>query len=350
MLLIVAHHYVVNSGLMSADGVICSNPASVHSLILLVVGMWGKIGINSFVLITGYFMCKSNISLKKFLKLFFEIMFYRIVIASIFWLTGYTRFSIKELIKVFIPVKDISNGFTSAYLVFFLFIPFLNVLLKNISERQHIKLLLLCGFLYVLLGSVPIFSVTFNYVSWFIVLYFISSYIRLYPKKCFDNNKLWGAMLVLFTTICVAGVILCAVIFKQNFYYFVTDSNKLFAVLEAVCAFMFFRNLKINNSRVINIIASATYGVLLIHANSDTMRNWLWVDTLGVVRVHSSGNGYLHIIISVIGIYAVCTALDLIRIYILEKPLFNKLDRVIINISYKYFDFENKICGKLNIR
>ncbi len=31
-------------------------------------------------------------------------------------------------------------------------------------------------------------------------------------------------------------------------------------------------------SRFINIIGAGTFGVLLIHANSETMRNWLWHD------------------------------------------------------------------------
>lgn len=48
MLSIVAHHYVVNSGLLAADGVVSSNPTTIHSLVLLLVGAWGKIGINSF--------------------------------------------------------------------------------------------------------------------------------------------------------------------------------------------------------------------------------------------------------------------------------------------------------------
>lgn len=56
MLTIVAHHYVVNSGLTAIDGPILANPLSVESIFLLIFGMWGKIGINCFVLITGYFM------------------------------------------------------------------------------------------------------------------------------------------------------------------------------------------------------------------------------------------------------------------------------------------------------
>ena len=67
MLLIVAHHYVVNSGLMS---VMKEEPLHIQSIFLYLFGMWGKTGINCFVMITGYFMCKSHISLRKFMKLF----------------------------------------------------------------------------------------------------------------------------------------------------------------------------------------------------------------------------------------------------------------------------------------
>ena len=49
MLLIVAHHYVVNSGLID---VMEENPLSSKSLYLYMIGMWGKTGINCFVLIT----------------------------------------------------------------------------------------------------------------------------------------------------------------------------------------------------------------------------------------------------------------------------------------------------------
>lgn len=61
MILIVAHHYVVNSGLTSLNGPLSACPTSFHSLLLLIIGAFGKTGINCFVFITGYFMCKSNI-------------------------------------------------------------------------------------------------------------------------------------------------------------------------------------------------------------------------------------------------------------------------------------------------
>lgn len=59
MLLIVAHHYVVNSGLLD---VMNQNILSANTTFYSLFGAWGKMGINCFVLITGYFMYKSQIT------------------------------------------------------------------------------------------------------------------------------------------------------------------------------------------------------------------------------------------------------------------------------------------------
>ena len=94
MLFIVAHHYVVNSGMMEQ---MSANPFAINSLFFYVFGAWGKIGINCFMMITGYFMCKSKITFKKFLKLLLEVMFYRWIIYAIFLFSGYEPFSLKTL-------------------------------------------------------------------------------------------------------------------------------------------------------------------------------------------------------------------------------------------------------------
>ena len=52
MLMIVAHHYVVNSGLTSADGPLMTDFSSGNSIFLTLFGAWGKTGINCFLMIT----------------------------------------------------------------------------------------------------------------------------------------------------------------------------------------------------------------------------------------------------------------------------------------------------------
>lgn len=351
MILIVAHHYVVNSGLTADGGPIYSNLLSKHSIFLLLLGAWGKIGINCFVLITGYFMCKLNITAKKFAKLFCEIMFYNLVINAVFWISGYEPFSFIGLLKALIPIKEISTDFTGTYLIFFLFIPFLNILVQKMNEKQHLRILLLCAFTYVFLGTFH--RVAMNYVSWFMVLYLISSYIRLYDKKIYANKKFWAIAMIGSVCLSICSVICCTFVYTKfgriTPYIFVTDSNTFLALLTALCSFMFFKNITIKYNKVINAFGASTFGVLLIHANSDTMRQWLWRDTLNNVGAYSYSWGYMHAILSVIVIFLVCSLLDMLRIRFIEKPFFVLWDKKWNGVLKKWNDFEGRICKRFNI-
>lgn len=318
MLAIIAHHYFVNSGLMEK---VSSGDPTGNSLFLILFGAWGKTGINCFLLITGYFMCKSQITLAKFMKLFLEVEFYKFVFAVIFFASGYTPFSVKAFIRAILPITSISDGFVSCFLVFYLLIPFLNILIRNMDRRKHLLLLGLLFFVYTLLPS-SFFYVSFNYVTWFSVLYFLSAYIRLYPAFGFSNARLWGIVsiaILLFSSLTIVGIYL---IKGSNYYFFVADSNKILAVATSVSLFLFFKNMRIEYSRFINATAGSVFGVLLIHANSDAMRQWLWRDILHNPAMLESGWLVFHAIGSVLGIFAVCTVIDQCRIHFLETPFF----------------------------
>lgn len=347
MILIVAHHYVVNSGLLDRGGPIYSNVSSSRSLFLLIYGAWGKIGINCFMLITGYFLCKSNITARKYAKLLLQVMFYRIVIQVIFWITGYAPFTLPEFVKMFIPVTNVGVSFTNAILVFYLFIPFLNILIRNMSEKQHLKILALTGFTYVFMGTVPFFHVIMNYVSWFMVLYLISSYIRLYPKDVFSNQRVWSFMLFGSIFLSIVSVVVCAWISDklglEMVYYFVTDSNTFLAVVTALSAFMFFKNLDMRHSKFINKVAASTFAVLLIHAHSDTMRQWLWVDVLKNTEIFYSNFVYVHALVSVLAVYIICTVLDFVFKNIIEKPFFALWDKKWDTVLGAYSATKNKL-------
>ncbi len=353
MLLIIAHHYVVNSGLTDLTGPVYANPMSTASLFLLIFGAFGKIGINCFVLITGYFMCQSKISAKKFAKLFFELMFYRIIINFIFLISGYEPLTVKAVLLTLIPFKSVATNFTGCYLIFFLCIPFLNILIHNLNEKQHIRLTFLSVFVYVLFGSLPFFSVTMNYVSWYIVLYFTASYIRLYPKKLLENTKFWGIAAASCVLLCCASVVFgvwAGNMFEKNLtYYFVADSNKLLAYLTGISSFVFFKNLNLKTSKFINTVSATTFGILLIHANGDTMRRWLWKDVLQNVEMYDSEWIYLHAILSVVGVFIVCSVIDMLRIRFVEKPFFVFWDKHFSKINTAYLNFENKLCNKFKI-
>ena len=330
MLLIVAHHCVVNSGLVSSDGPMAENPTSVNTLILWAIGMWGKTGINCFLLITGYFMCTSSITLRKFIKLMLWIYIYKIAIFVIFLFYGYETVNPIRIIKLISPVWGFNSNFTSCFIVFWLTIPFWNILIKNMTKRQHEVLLVLLISMYTILGSIPKFNVTFNYVTWFGVIYLIASYIRLYPHQSMSNKKLWlFTTLISITLALLSMVSMSYLIGFKNATFFVSDSNKIFAVVVAVASFLWFKNINIVHSKLINAIGASTFGVLLIHANSDAMRQWLWKDTVDCVGHYALQPVQLtlYILYVVFVIFCVCTAIDRIRYHFVEQPFFRWYDK-----------------------
>lgn len=326
MLFIIAHHYVIGAGAFLSDGLIVANPLDEQSIFLLIFGMWGKTGINCFVLITGYFMCKSKISGKKFMRLLCELLFYKYVFYILFMTKGYSGREFNAFVKAVLPFTALSDNFAGCYLVFYLLIPYLNKLIKVMTEKQYLSLLGIMCFVYVIFGSVPEFIFRFNYIGWFCVVYLIGAYFRLYPKRIFQKTEFWGAASVVCIILSIASALVIQFAntrfgLKLDPLHFVHDSNKIMAVLTSISTFLFFKNVKIRNSSVINTVASSIFGVLLIHTISYEMREWLWHDVLNNAGMLGSRMLYLHALCSVIGVFAVCTVIDQLRIRFLEEKI-----------------------------
>lgn len=328
ILFIIMHHLVVNSGLLNVVELYDHDLRNIYTLIL---GCGGKIAVNSFLIITGYFMCKSNITKNKFFKLLFEILFYNIVLYFFFLIMGYIQFDFKNMIFYFFPFKSLSNNFIDCYLVFFILIPYINKLISKMNKKEFKNLLFIIMLFFVILPSFNIIT-TINYVFWFIVMYLVGAYLRLYTPKIFLRNS----NNILLTITSFIGAI-CSIVllyfysknkmFHPGYYYFwVADVNKIFAILPAVTSFILFKNIKIKYNKIINTLARSTFGVLLIHANSDTMRYFLWHDVFLIPDSFYNKYYYLYILGTVIVVYIICIIIDYLRISFIEKKYMNFLN------------------------
>lgn len=206
--------------------------------------------------------------------------------------------------------------------------------MDHLDKKKHGLLLVLSLTTYTLLPFIPKFHVTFNYVTWFCILYFISSYIRLYGLCQKFRSIYWGIITLVLMLLSVASVLF--MIFahirwgvKLLPYYFVADSNMLFAVLVSISSFMYFKDLHIKQSKIINTISASTFGVLCIHANSDTMRSWLWKDTLDNVGQYYDVNIVSISILSVLAVFFICIMIDYIRIHSIERLAFRVVDKLL---------------------
>lgn len=349
MLGIIAHHYVVNSGLIDVLN-FSTNP--INTLYLQIFGWFGKTGINCFLLITGYFMCKQNFKWQKFLKLYLEIKFYKLIIFIILAVLGYQELSLSTIFfTVFNIAKGMNSGFTAAFFGLYIFIPFINILIKNMNRRQHFSAIAVLILIFTI-TSTFFFNSEFEYFGWYINIYLIGAYLRLYPNNLL-NNKRFLIIATLIANIFVWASILASDFgFPINIYYFVADSNKIMALIVSILMFSLFKNVEIKQSKIINTVASSVFGVLLIHANSDAMRTFLWKDILRCTDYYnvSFGSLVLHSVFSVVAIFVICVIIDQIRINLFEKPLFKYIDKQSDRIEYFFknkFDSFNKKIQKL---
>lgn len=149
----------------------------------------------------------------------------------------------------------------------------------------------------------------------------------MYQSKLDNNLIFW--LLISIISISLSNFTIIWQLHKGMYwpYNYVCDSNQIFPILVAVSTFMLFKNFKIPYSKIINKIGATTFGVLLIHANSDYMRSWLWQDVISVCN-HIDLNWYP--IIVCYCIFTVCLLIELIRINTIEKYLL-----CVINLAIK---------------
>ena len=330
MFLVVAHHYVVNSGVMP---LFVSGEHPINTCFLVVWGAWGKMAINVFVLITGYFMCVKELTAQRFSKIFIEYMFYTILLFWILAFCGYESVSPRRIANVcFDMFNNVDVYFTASFMWFYLGIPFYNRLIMSLTSKSFDLLLL--GLLVMFIAPPTFFrnGAVFHHVFWYMTLYFVGAKIRLRPYSWMTNRS--NCILLLATSVCLVVVFtllktigVTYSLWRINALFIVSESNRLFAFLVGVFMFLVFKNISVPYTKWINNVAGNMFGVLCIHAASDGMRRFLWQDVCNVTAAYKESLVSLifHAIVCAIGVMIVCCLFDRIRQRYVERPLFKVL-------------------------
>lgn len=331
MLLIVAHHYVVNSTVRDLF-----NPVlpTANSVFLELFGMWGKTAINVFVLITGYFMCESRLTLKRYMKILLEIVFYSWVMWLVLTFFGYETPGWKTALRRLCCYRLLvgqNHSFVPAFMWMYLMIPFMNVYVRAASRKNLLSCVAVLLALFTGCGTLFDADV-FHHVFWYATLYLVGAAVRRHPFSWMESGRICTVLLllsVLAAWASVVGLDLVAMWLGRPLrspYFFVSDSHKLLAFSTALFAFLAFKNWRLPPSRFINAVASTTFGVLLIHAASSGMRKWLWQDFIDVPAAYSFSLPHLaaYSLLVVFGVFSVCSALDGLRIRFVERWVFQR--------------------------
>lgn len=110
-----------------------------------------------------------------------------------------------------------------------------------------------------------------------------------------------------------------------NFWY-LYDMQHLPMLLISFLMFLGFLKINIGYNRIINIISSAVFGVYLIHDNS-YVRPFLW-KTIFNNSWFKSNIFIPYSIIVIALVFITCTAIELLRIYVLEKHYMKSMNKV----------------------
>lgn len=289
--------------------------------------MGGKVGVDIFVLISGYFLIENTEKLfqpKKLLKFWGQVVFYSIMTYLLSVMLRLNAFEIKQLIKVCLPITYPGWWFASTYFMLYLIHPFLNKLLHGLSKTEYQYLILMMVLCWSIIPTATTQLFESNSLLWFVTLYGIAGYVNLYGGNQKLQSKHYFSLyfMVLIITYTVSTTFLFLGTKKEEWSTHAIDFfeiERLPILLMAITLFMGFVTLKMNYHKWINMIASATFGVYLIH-DSSYIRYYLWTNIFKINQYQDSTFLILYSILVVFILYVSCTMIDLIRKKLVEKP------------------------------
>ena len=319
MVMIVCHHYTVHGGFSSPT----INTLGINTIFVQVLGMFGKVACSVFALITGYFYINSS-GKKHFRKIFpvlGQMLFYSLLAVGVAWCFGWSGVNTKTFLPK-IAVAFVSNWYAVSYVIFFFFIPFINAWLKKMDKKTYAKLLAVALVAWALSKFLDERNV-FGEISIFFVMYPTGAFFRLHVQGKVNYKNSLNLILSLASAGLIVGSLLACYfvgwLFKWEWLvssagYFKAE-NGVFGIPFALFTFAYFANVKWHN-KFVNLLGGATFGVYLMHDNA-ILRYVIW-QTLSP-NYQFLSNPYLHALIKVVAIFAVCTAIDIIRRYSVGK-------------------------------
>lgn len=322
MILIIAHHIAIHSGIYYP-----SDNYTLNKLWMLFLNMGGKVGVNIFILISGYFLVNTTkLKICKIIKLILQVSTYSIIFFICSLIFSNQSFSLNNLYKAFFPIMNNSWWFVSTYFVMFLLSPYINILLKNLSKKQYLGMLALITTLWSILPTISNSSMQLNNLLWFMLLYAFAGYIKLHFND--EKVKCW-MYLAIFHTFVTTSYILT--LFTSRSFFGLEQFTTLSISLSL---FLAFKKINMPKIKIINLIATTTFGVYLIH-DSDYLRYILWID---IFKNYSYANEIILIpytILQIILVFTICSIIEFIRIHFIEKFYINPINKLSLFLTNK---------------
>ena len=326
MFMIITMHYLGNGFLLNP----LSTDKTPANIAFWAVEALCFASVNVYVMISGYYSPDCRFSLRKFVKLWCEIFFYSVLVGAVCFATGIEsleeHLNLYEIQYLIFPVSNGHYWFATAYMMLMLIAPFLGRGFKMLNKLQH-GMILICLLIFTCVSKsvFPMHMMGLEdhgcSLQWFITLYVLAAYIRLYGLPI-CKKKAGSALLYVVSALLVVPCIILMYMLEDGFIpgvhfgnasLLVDDYNHLLVLLSSVGLFMIFVHMKPVTGKaaaVITRIASCTFGVYLLHAHLYLENEWpIWFNVFAPRHAMRP----VHMLATVLVIFICGCIVDLIR-------------------------------------
>ena len=321
----------------SLGGALAETPyRSSQYMVLLLLEAVAICAVDVFVVISGYFLSKSNERyLGRGFVLILHVIFFNVIDYLITIVFGNRGFNVKSFLLRLVP----SNWFVVIYIAMYYISPLLNLAFNNIPLEKNKRqngiisvnktilllglILLFCvwpsfvdimydltGYNFIGLSTIGAFDSGKGYtITNFVVCYLVGNYISFIENEIIIKRK----HLFIIFLICV-GVLFCLMYYEISVAYYYYNP---IIVLNSAILFIIFLKTKINNkiiNKMINKLSSCTMTVYLIH-----------ISVLPYLGISSYANRNVlimmfHIMLCIVIIFLIGFVSDRIYKLLMKKP------------------------------
>lgn len=321
MLLILVHHFIIvvlYPNLTTHGGEI-----SYYRIACIIINGFAYVGVNCFILISGYYGIKFRI--KSLFNLYCVCAFYTV-------LTSLMKYGLTDLplnkgffYSVFLPFSHSEWWFIKCYVALFLVSPLLNKAVHGLAYKEFVCSLVLLTVLNVYWGFYwHEHNINGYNLEQFIFVYFIGAFLRKFPPKLINRKR----SLLLYISGALIWSIVTIISVKWRVPHWVSfHYNNPFVLIAAVGLFLYLTGINIHNP-CINILASSALAAYLLQDapiySLASCYNRMFIDSLDseMLRVLSM---VTFVLIGSILVYVFSFVIDRIRL-LLMQPIWKLYD------------------------
>lgn len=279
-------------------------------------------------MLSGYLcVTKTKMNYKRIMEIYGIQLFYSIL----FFALSIPFYSVtrRDIYRCFLPLTSRQNWYLTSYFGLFFIIPYVNLALVNLAQKELKRLLII---LFLLFSLMPLTSLKFvdlyrtnNGYSfvWLLVMYCFGAYQRMYPKEI-KHSLLIYALISLFAYI--SKMLILVVLNKMNtnfnnygLYMVLVGYTSPCMILGAYMLLNYFANKKIllslNLQKIVVFLSAVSFAVFIIHVNQCVEEKFM-KSRMEFLANYNPFIFFMGVIIASVGIYIACSLIEGTRLFV----------------------------------